>query len=83
MANLSSENIARLKEIVQKGRRVLGEIDDLKGGLNDTIKDVAEELEVKPAQLKKLINMVRNNKMNDFREANEELEELFKAGGLG
>jgi hypothetical protein len=83
MANLSSENIARLKQLVADGVQVLQECEDLRGGLSDTVKAIADELDVKPAQLNKLIKMVQKNKMNDAREAFDELDELYKAGGLG
>ena len=80
---LSPENVARLKEIVNEGVQVLQECEDLKQGLSETVKSIADELEVKPAQLNKLIKLVQKGKMNDHREDFEELEELFKAGGLG
>jgi hypothetical protein len=83
MANLSAENIARLKQLVADGVQVLQECEDLKEGLSDTVKAIAEELEVKPAQLNKLIKVVHKGSMNDNREAFDELEELYKAGGLG
>ena len=59
------------------------EIEDLKEGLKDTVSAIAEELEVKPAQLNKLIKIVQKGTMNDQREAFDELEDLYKAGGLG
>ena len=80
---LSNENIARLKQLVADGVQVLQECEDLKEGLSDTVKAIAEELEVKPAQLNKLIKAVQKGTMNDQREAFDELEELYKAGGLG
>jgi hypothetical protein len=83
MAKLSPENIARLKQLVADGVQVLQECEDLKEGLSDTVKAIAEELEVKPAQLNKLIKAVQKGTMNDQREAFDELEELYKAGGLG
>jgi hypothetical protein len=83
MAKLSPENVARLKQLVQDGVSIMQECEDLKGGLNDTIKAVAEELEVKPAQLTKLIKICQKGKMNTNREDWDELEELYKAGGLG
>ena len=43
----------KLTQIINEGMAVMHEIDTLQGGLNDTIKAVAEELEVKPAILKK------------------------------
>jgi hypothetical protein len=83
MAKLSQENILRLKQLIADGVQVLQECEDLKAGLSDTVKAISEELEVKPAILNKLIRACQKNTMNDQREAFEELEELYKAGGLG
>jgi hypothetical protein len=83
MAKLSPENISRLKQLVADGVQVLQECEDLKAGLSDTVKAIAEELEVKPAQLNKLIKICQKGTMNDQREAMEELEDLYKAGGIG
>jgi len=80
---LSPENIARLKQLVADGVQVLQECEDLKEGLSETVKAIAEELEVKPGQLNKLIRTCQKGDMNDRREAFDELEELYKAGGLG
>ena len=82
MAKLSPESISRLKQLVKDGVQVLQECEDMKAGLNDTVKSVAEELEVKPAILSKLIKVIQSNKMNDRRDDNETLEELYKAAGL-
>lgn len=79
MANLSAENIARLKQLVTDGVQVNQEIDDLKAGLNDTIKAIAEELECKPAQIKNLIKIHQKGSMQDKREAWDELDEMYKA----
>lgn len=83
MAKLSPENVARLKQLVKDGVSVMQECEDLKQGLSETIKAVAEELEVKPAIVNRLIKDVQKNKMNDRREDHETLEELYKAAGLG
>jgi hypothetical protein len=83
MAKLSPENVARLKQLVKDGVSVLQECEDLKAGLSDTVKAIAEELEVKPAQLNKLIKICQKGSMNDQREAFDELDDLYKAGGLG
>jgi hypothetical protein len=83
MAKLSPENVARLKQLVADGVQVLQECEDLKEGLRDTVKAIAEELEVKPAQLNKLIKICQKGSMNDQREAFDEIEELYKAGGMG
>lgn len=83
MAKMSPENIARLKQLVKDGVQVLQECEDLKSGLSDTVKSMAEEMEVKPAIINRLIKDIQKNKINDRREDHETLEELYKAAGLG
>ena len=78
MANLSAENIKRLKELIRDGVQVLQEVEDLKEGLKDTVKSIAEELAVKPSQINSLIKIHQKGSMNDKREAWDELEEMYK-----
>lgn len=80
---LTTENIARLKQLVAEGVQIYRECEDLKAGLGDTVKSVASEMDVKPAIINQLIRMCHKNKMNDHREDSEVLEELYKAAGLG
>ena len=47
----------KLTQIINEGMQVMHEIDTLQGGLTDTVKAIAEELEIKPAVLKKAIRM--------------------------
>lgn len=82
MAKLSQENIQRLRQIVKDGVQVLQECEDLKQGLTETVKSVADELEVKPALITKLIKIRQKGKMNELRDDNEILEELYKAAGF-
>lgn len=79
---ISPENTARLKQLVKDGVSVLQECEDLKQGLSDTVKSIAEEFEVKPSLINKLIKDVQKNRMNDRREDHEILEELYKIAGL-
>lgn len=83
MAKLSPENVARLKQLVKDGVQIMQECEDLKQGLSETVKAVADELEVKPAIVNRLIKDIQKNKMNDRRDDHETLEELYKAAGLG
>jgi len=43
------EEKAKLERLINEGSTVLREIEDLKEGLKETVKAVAEELEVKPS----------------------------------
>lgn len=79
---ISPENTARLKQLVKDGVSVLQECEDLKEGLAETVKAVAEELEVKPILINKLIKDIQKNKMNNRREDHEILEELYKIAGF-
>lgn len=78
---MSPENIIRLKQLIADGQQVLREVEDLKCGLNETIKAIGEEMEVKPAIISKLIKDIHKNKINDKRDDHEVWEELYKAVG--
>ncbi len=51
----SNEDVKKLRRVVEEGVKVLQEVDDLKSGLRDTVKAVAEELGVKPKLINKAI----------------------------
>ena len=55
--NFSAEQKAKLTQMVNEGMQVMHEIETLNGGLSDTIKAVAEEMEIKPNILKKAIRL--------------------------
>ena len=57
------------------------EIDTLQGGLTDTIKAVAEELEVKPSVLKKAIRIAHKSKLGETNAENEELNTILQTVG--
>ena len=80
---LTPEDISRLKQLITDGVQVLQECEDLKAGLSDTVKAIAEELEVKPSQLQKLIKLVHKDNINEEREKVDELEDLLAAVGRG
>lgn len=74
---------ARLKltQIVNEGMIVLHEIDDLTAGLNDTIKAIAEELEIKPAILKKAIKIAHKANLGDTNRDHDQLNEILEVVG--
>jgi len=47
-----AEEKAKLERLVNEGITVLQEVEDLQAGLKDTVKAVAEELDVKPSLIK-------------------------------
>ena len=72
---------AKLTQIINEGMGVLQEIEDLTEGLNDTVKAVAEELQVKPAVLKKAIKIAQKSKLTDTNAEHEELNTILESVG--
>lgn len=84
MANkLSDANLIRLKQLVADGTQVLQECEDLKTGLSETVKAIAEELDIKPAQLNKVIKIAHKANLNQVRADFEEVEDLLSQLGRG
>ena len=57
------------------------EIDTLQGGLNDTIKAIAEELEVKPTILKEAIKLAHKAEFGREKQDHETLETILETVG--
>ena len=53
----STEQQAKLKNLINEGLGVMTEVETLQGGLKDTVKAVAEELNVKPSILNKALRI--------------------------
>ena len=68
--SFNGEEQARLKQLIKEGCQVQSEIDILKEGLRDTVKAIAEEMDVKPAILNKAIKAAHKadfqNQSDDF-----------------
>jgi len=77
----SAEQKAKLKQIVQEGMAVMQEVEDLNAGLSDTIKAVAEELDVKPGILKKAIKTAQKSTFGDQRDDFDTLETILETVG--
>lgn len=77
----SSEQKAKLTQIINEGVAVLQEIEDLNAGLSDTIKAVAEEMEIKPAILKKAVKIAQKSKLTDTNADHEELNTILETVG--
>ena len=72
---------AKLTQLVNEGMTVLNEIETLTGGLSDTIKAVAEELEVKPSILKKAIKVAHKASLGSTNQDHEALNSILEAVG--
>ena len=79
--NLSSEDKAKLTQLVDEGMQVLQEVDDLKGGLRDTIKSIADEMDIKPSVLNKVISLAHKAKLSEARQEFEDVEQVLTTVG--
>lgn len=77
----SSEGKAKLTQLMNEGISVMTEVQTLQEGLNETIKAVAEELEIKPAILKKAIRIAQKSKFTDTNRDHEELTTILETVG--
>ena len=71
----------KLTQIINEGMQVMHEIDTLQGGLTDTIKAIAEELEIKPAVLKKAIKVAHKAEFGKTKQDQELLETILETVG--
>jgi len=77
----SSEQKGKLTQLFTESIQVWQEVEDLNAGLNDTIAAIAEELEIKPATLKKAIKIAQKAKWTDTADENETIEDLLTTVG--
>ena len=65
----------------QEGDQVLHEVDALNTGLRETVKAIAEEMELKPGILMKAIKVAHKAKFTDERDNFDELETILEVVG--
>jgi transposase-like protein len=72
-----AEEKAKLQRLVQEGVTVLQEVEDLNTGLKETVKAVAEELDIKPSLITKAIKIAQKRDWENHADAYEDLETLI------
>lgn len=77
----SNEQKIKLTQLINEGMAVMHEIETLQGGLTDTIKAVAEEMEVKPATLKKAIKIAHKASLGQTNKDHDELNTILETVG--
>ena len=76
-----AEEKAKLEALVREGVTVLQEVEDLNEGLKDTVKAVAEELDIKPSLINKAIKVAKNRDWDKHYDAFDDLETLVTTLG--
>jgi hypothetical protein len=79
--NFNEAEKTKLIQLIKEGSQVLGEVDDLKAGLRDTVKALAEELELKPAMLNKAITIAHKDNYKSVADDMDLLDSILAAAG--
>ncbi len=77
----SGDEKLKIKKLFAEGIQVMGEVNALNEGLTETIKAIAEELDMKPGVLKKALRIAYKNKFADEQDALTEVEEVLQVAG--
>ena len=75
--NYGPEEKAKLERLINEGSTVLREVEDLQVGLKETVKAVAEELQIKPSVINKAIKIAHKGDWSQYNEDWEEIEAIL------
>lgn len=79
--SFNGEEQARLKQLIKEGCQVQSEIDILREGLRDTVKAIAEEMDLKPAILNKAIKVAHKANFQEQYDDFDTLETILDITG--
>lgn len=79
--SFNGEEKAKLTQLINEGMQVMMEVETLNAGLTDTIKAVAEELDVKPSIIKKAIRVAHKSEFGKTQQEQELLETILTTVG--
>jgi hypothetical protein len=74
-------DIAKHKTLIQEGIHVITEVETLNEGLKDTVKHVAEEMDIKPAIINRAIKIAHKGKLHEVRDDFDQLETILESVG--
>ena len=75
------EQVNKMKQLVNEGMAVMQEVETLNGGLTDTVKAIAEELELKPALINKAISVAHRGNYQNIADDMDTLESILNTAG--
>lgn len=78
----TADEKAKVKNTVQMAVKTLREIGDLREGLSDTVKAVAEQLDVKPKLINGAIRAAYKQDLLERRANLSDVEEILEMAGL-
>ena len=71
------EEKKKLEQLISEGSTVLREVEDLQEGLKETVKAVAEELQIKAAVINKAIKIAHKGNWSEHNEDWEEIQAIL------
>ena len=71
------EEKAKLERLITEGSNVLRELEDLQEGLKETVKAVAEELQIKPSIINKAIRIAHKDNWQSHEDEWNEIEMIL------
>ena len=71
------EEKAKLERLITEGSNVLRELEDLQEGLKETVKAVAEELQIKPSIINKAIRIAHKDNWKSHGDEWNEIEMIL------
>ena len=77
----NEEEKTRLKKLIDEGMQVTYEVETLKEGLRETVKAIADEMELKPGVLNKAIKVAHKASFQDEFDKFDELETILETVG--
>jgi phage host-nuclease inhibitor protein Gam len=77
----SSDQKLKLQQLISEGMQIMNEVETLNGGLSDTIKAMAEEMNIKATVLKKAIRVAHKMQFGETQRDHELLENILTTVG--
>ena len=81
LRTFNPNELAKLKQLMNEGIQVTGEVEALREGLKDTVKAISEEMDMKPATLNKAIRIAYKNEFAQVQDSFSAVEEVLQAVG--
>jgi hypothetical protein len=77
----SNDQKLKLTQLINEGMQIMNEVETLNSGLSDTIKAVAEEMNIKSTVLKKAIRTAHKMEFGKTQKEQELLENILTTVG--
>lgn len=79
--HFSQDDKRKIRELISEGIKVNKEVDDMKEGLKEVIKDISMEMDIPVSTLNKAIRTAYKGNLRESQDEIELIEELIEIGG--